>query len=88
MNGHEPAGARKSGLPDLVNQKDGSSNDKAKKYLEDLDGVKFNDVQVPDTLKKQLEYFDREVSILPNYLIFQPPTWSPFFLLISRSCFN
>lgn len=40
------------------------STDKARKYLEGLDGVKFNEVQVPDTLKKQLEYFDRDVSVV------------------------
>jgi hypothetical protein len=28
--------------------------------LEGIDGVKFNEVLVPDTLKKQLEYFDRD----------------------------
>ena len=38
------------------------STDKARKYLEGLDGVKFNEVQVPETLKKQLEYFDRDVT--------------------------
>ena len=40
------------------------STDKARKYLEGLDGVKFNEIQVPDQLKKQLEYFDRDVIIL------------------------
>ncbi len=39
------------------------STDKARKYLEGLDGVKFNEIQVPDQLKKQLEYFDRDVNI-------------------------
>lgn len=38
------------------------TNDKARKYLEGIDGVKFNEIQVPDTLKKQLEFFDRDVS--------------------------
>ena len=38
--------------------------DKARKYLEGMDGVKFNEIQVPDSLKKQLEYFDRDVSVL------------------------
>lgn len=37
------------------------STDKARKYLEGIDGVKFNEIAVPDTLKKQLEYFDRDV---------------------------
>lgn len=41
--------------------------DKARKYLEGLDGVKFNEIQVPDSLKKQLEYFDRDVSELHFY---------------------
>ena len=36
------------------------SADRARKYLEGLDGVKFNEIDVPDTLKKQLEFFDRE----------------------------
>lgn len=51
-----------SGLPDLINQKGNKDvpTDKARKYLEGLDGVKFNEIQVPDTLKKQLEYFDRD----------------------------
>ena len=35
-------------------------SDKARKYLEGLDGIKFNEIQVPDTLKRQLEFFDRE----------------------------
>lgn len=47
------------GLPDLINQKE--SSDKAKKYLEGLDGVKLDEITVPDSLKKQLEYFDRDV---------------------------
>jgi hypothetical protein len=37
------------------------SSDKARKYLEGLDGIKFNEVQVPESLKKQLEFFDRDV---------------------------
>lgn len=49
------------GLPDLINQKEPS--DKAKKYLEGLDGVKLDEITVPDSLKKQLEYFDRDVLI-------------------------
>lgn len=47
------------GLPDLINQKE--SSDKAKKYLEGLDGVKLDEITVPESLKKQLEYFDRDV---------------------------
>jgi len=56
------SGNSNSGLPDLINQKGNKdkSTDKARKYLEGLDGVKFNEVQVPETLKKQLEYFDRD----------------------------
>ncbi|CAF0817304.1 unnamed protein product [Brachionus calyciflorus] len=46
------------GLPDLINQKE--PTDKAKKYLEGLEGVKLNEMTVPDSLKKQLEYFDRD----------------------------
>lgn len=59
---HDVSGSADRGLPDLINQKGGKdvSTDKARKYLEGLDGVKFNEVQVPDTLKKQLEYFDRD----------------------------
>jgi len=51
-----------NGLPDLINQKGtkDAPTDKARKYLEGMDGVKFNEIQVPDTLKKQLEYFDRD----------------------------
>jgi phosphopantetheine adenylyltransferase len=55
-----------NGLPDLINQQKENtnsqigSNDKARKFLEGLDGVKFNEIQVPDVLKKQLEYFDRD----------------------------
>lgn len=56
-------------------------SDKARKYLEGLDGVKFNEIQVPDQLKKQLEYFDRDVNkffsilfyvrfFIINYLLF------------------
>lgn len=61
-NGNENGGSgRNNGLPDLVNQKgNNDSTDKARKYLEGLDGVKFNEIQVPDQLKKQLEYFDRD----------------------------
>ena len=55
-----PMNAR--GLPDLINQKE--PKDKAKKYLEGLDGVKLNEITVPDSLKKQLEYFDRDVSLI------------------------
>lgn len=59
---HDVSGSADHGLPDLINQKRSKdvSTDKARKYLEGMDGVKFNEVQVPDTLKKQLEYFDRD----------------------------
>jgi len=67
-----------SGLPDLINQKgtNAVSTDKARKYLEGLDGAKFNETQVPDSLKKQLEYFDREellqlISYQKKYLDFK-----------------
>lgn len=58
-----PNGRSNNGLPDLINQPKGknqSTNDKARKFLEGLDGVKFNEIQVPDVLKKQLEFFDRD----------------------------
>jgi hypothetical protein len=52
-------------LPDILNQKgsvDSLANEKAKqKYIDSLDGVKLSDVVVPENLRKQLEFFDREV---------------------------
>jgi len=40
------------------------STNKTRKYLEGLDDVKFNEIQVADQLKKQLEYFDRDVNTI------------------------
>ena len=34
-----------------------------------MDGVKFNEIQVTDTLKKQLEYFDRDVSTCLSHFV-------------------
>jgi hypothetical protein len=38
------------------------TSDKAKKYLEGLDGITLNEMSVPESLKNQLQNFDRDVS--------------------------
>jgi len=53
---------RNGSLPDIISSKadkDKSSN-KARKFLEGLEGVKISEISVPDQLRKQLELFDRE----------------------------
>ncbi len=47
-------------MPDLINQK---TKEKIVKETEEksLDDIKFNEIEVPESLVKQLEYFDRDV---------------------------
>jgi hypothetical protein len=63
LNGGSPASklaSNYSGLPDLINQK---AKDKLVSETEEksLDDIKFNEIEVPESLVKQLEYFDRDV---------------------------
>ena len=68
INGFSPSSKKlpsNSGLPDLINQKT-KDNITNENNLKSLDEIKFNEVEVSESLVKQLEYFDRDVRMFKN----------------------
>ena len=51
--------AHNAGLPDLINQKVAKNSSK-ESLNKSIDDIKFDQVQVPESLVKQLEFFDRD----------------------------